>query len=90
MSANNYILVEWREEHQAYEITHRDADTNAVFERFFTTGNLEEAIARANYEIEKIENEGGFVEYGLKVIPKNSGGHIQGRGRITNNDKPSK
>ena len=55
MSANDYLFLTI--EGNKYILSHRDADTNAEFERW-EFSKLEEALAKA-------EEEQGRVEYGV-------------------------
>ena len=55
MSANDYLLL--TKKGNKYRLSHRDADTNAEFERW-EFAELEEALTKA-------EEEQGAIEYGL-------------------------
>lgn len=91
MSANNFILIEWKKDH--YEVSHRDADTSYVFDRIANEGNLEDAVRKANDFIRQEEEQGNYVEYGINIIqrPRNAttisgGGNIRGQEQKTGND----
>jgi len=89
MSANNFILIEWKKDH--YEISHRDADTNSELGKSFNEKTLDDAVYKANAIIEEIQSEGGYVEYGISIIPRprNSTSirrDVSGQGRIASND----
>jgi len=90
MSANNYILIKWKK--TRYEVTHRDADTNHIFDKIGKSGDLEEAVRMANSFIEKVQSEGSFIEYGLHIIPrpKIDRGTIQGQRRKPSNGHKAK
>jgi len=68
MSANNYILIEWKKDH--YEITHRDVDTDSIYDRIEDERTLEDAVHKANDFIEESAFVGNPIEYGLTIKPR--------------------
>lgn len=62
MSANNFILIN----RKSFEVSLRDADTNALLEKIGKAKTLEEAIDMAQ-EYQEIE----IVEYGIHFTGKN-------------------
>lgn len=77
MSANNYILIEWKKDH--YETTHRDAETNQVFDRIADQRTLEDAVHYANDFIEESAFVGNPIEYGLVIKPRPKNASAIGR-----------
>jgi len=68
MSANNYILIKWK--NNRYEINHRDADTNATLDEIGEVEDLESAVRKANEFILDLAGQGMPVEYGLTIVLK--------------------
>lgn len=66
MSANNFLLIKRIGDKEEYEVTHRDADTDVVMGKPIITNDLSKAVQKALPLNNKIEDEGGYVEYGIR------------------------
>lgn len=74
MSANNQIIIR-RKQNGLYEVRHCWVEDGTIEENTIEIvaddiDGLDNASNKANKFIEQVEDEGGYVEYGLRIIPE--------------------